>query len=132
MPGTLRQRPGLSITGHGAIDQARIHRFERFITDAEPIHYTRTKPFQHDVIRLHESQNNGSRTRLLQIKRQRPLVASQYAMPCRCALVIKWRHGTDEIDARRRLNANDISAQIGKHHRAEWPRQQGGKVQDFQ
>jgi len=75
VPHLLRHRPLLPPTRHSRVNKTRIDRGADLGTKSEPLHHTRTKAFDQRVRVRHEIDDGGDRLRLLEVERDRALVA---------------------------------------------------------
>src|SRR5690554_73724 len=57
VPGAIFVGTGLAITCDGAVNQLRVNRLQGFVTNTQPVHYTRAELLNHNVIVLNQLQN---------------------------------------------------------------------------
>ena len=112
MAGAVLVRAALAVTGNRHIDQLRVDRLERLITDTEFIHHPRTKLLQHDVVLGHQLFDHFHRFRLFQVQGDAALVAVEVGVTGRYAAVMR-RQYTHQIHARRRLDPQHLRAHVG-------------------
>jgi len=131
VPGTLRVRSGLPVTGNAAQDDPRIPRAQHVVADAELVHHARTKAFDDDVGRLDEPQEEVAARVLLEVQAQALLAAvddlvekARVAVSSRPSCAHSRRAGVFDLD--------DLGAVVGEMLCRERPRQQTREVEDAQ
>ena len=127
-------RPALPIPGNRAIDDAAIERFQRIVAETEPPEHAGAEVLQHDVgdgaQRLQLRKARG----ILQIDRDRPLVAVDrrkiFAERRPAVGRGERRPAAHAVAARRILHLDDVGAEIGEQRARKGPRRDLSKFED--
>lgn len=131
MPRAVTVWPALPVTRDRHIDQPWVDRLERGIADAQLVHHTGAKLFEHDVVLTDQALDHLDRLGAFEIEGDAALVAVEVGVAGGGAAVVRRQHA-DQIHTRGRLHPQHLGAHIGQQQRGERPRQQGGEIENLQ
>src|SRR6266436_7895022 len=126
----IAHRPGLSIARQPHHDGGRIELGELRVTEPQPFQYAGTKVLDHDVGPHRELSGQLAGARILQVQRDRLLVARLHRPPQRSALV-QVAPAPQRVTAIRILDLDDLRAELGHHPRRERTGDQRAELQHF-
>ncbi len=112
--------PVLAVAMRGAIDEARVDLAQLFVGEAEPRHRLRAHVVHQNVALPHQRQEGLCRFRLLQIERQRALVAVE-VQEHMAHLAVPRRAGIAHDVALGRLDLDHLGAEIAHDLRRQRP-----------
>src|SRR6185295_14836512 len=107
VPGPITVRAGLSEARDGAVDQPRIDRRERLVVDTEPALDVRPEVLDHHVGLAHQALEDLDRPRVLEVERDRALVAMQVEE-------VEAEGRRVPFDFFARLDLDDVGAHVGE------------------
>ncbi len=125
MAGFLTVRAILSISSERAVDQAWIDPAQRLVSDAQPVHYSGSKPLHYDIGLLDHFKECFTTCRMFQIDRDAAFIAICDEEVSAGVLDSRARV-SHRIASARLLDLDDLGSKISEHHRRHRSRQQSG------
>ena len=130
MRGNVCARAGLSVARDRTIDDARIHRIHRVISQPKPVHHTGTKLLNHDVSFLDQWHELLAHLGILEINRKTFFAAIEHGEID--AVCTELRSiGAHLIAASGTFNLDNFGTGFREYQSSERPRQQGTEIKDF-
>ena len=121
--------PGLTIRGDRAVNDARIHRGDRLVPDAEPVDHAGAKRFEHHIGAFGQLQKGVDRAGLLEVQHHALLVAMRAAeVDAGAVLVLRADFAIGLATGR--LDADHLGAMVGHHHGQMRAGQEIGQVEN--
>ena len=127
--GAVAKRSILAITADAAEHDPRVHLAQRGKPDAESIHHSRSEALDDHVGGRGKAEKCLTPHGILEIDRERALVAVE-RVEHRRVLIHERRHPAQVVTAGGVLDLDDVGAEVGQEHSAEWPREQPGQIED--
>ena len=135
--GALAVRPGLAETGHAAVDQTRVQRFQAVVVQAVARHVTDLEVLHEHVAMLHQVADQRLPLRLRDIAGDRPLVPVRTEVIGRLGRIVagtvlqeRRAPGAGVIPCAGTLDLDHIGAQVCQCLGAPRAGQHAGQIED--
>ena len=130
VPRAMTGRAGLAVTADGAVDQARVDRRELVIIKRQARHDAGAKRLDQDIGRLHQLEKNLDIAGRFEIKAEAALAPVERGEVGAEAVAVGVAQPAAQVANARRLNLDDISAQVGQPEGGKAAGQVTGQVEN--
>ena len=120
----------MAVAGDRTIDQARVYRVQRLVSEPEPVQRAWAEILDQNVRPLDQAVEELAASILFEIERDTKLGAINREIICALTLN-EWRSvASGIIPVRRGLHFDDLGAKVRQYHGGERPRENSRKIQD--